>query len=221
MMENKIDEINRMKELLDTQDKAISNLFIENRIQKKESISKDIIRNKIKYYQDKADYCDNGGDLVMGETYSDYAKCLELLLNEYETQINKDNYYQIYQDLKRNKKIIKNIDTDFFFEFVECLISECRNEYRINEEHRKINGELREKIQELEKQIDYDKTHILTPAIVNLNYIPKQKIEELKEQIQLDNTIIGGNRNKKTLEYGIKLGKIKAYEELLKGDNNG
>lgn len=49
------------------------------------------------------------------------------------------------------------------------------------------------------------------------NSIPKQKVKDLKESIILPNTIVGGRRNGKTLEYGIKLGKIKAYEELLEG----
>ena len=51
------------------------------------------------------------------------------------------------------------------------------------------------------------------------NSIPKKKIrEKLKEvQLQLPNVIVGGRRNSKTLEYGIKLGRIKAYEELLEG----
>lgn len=48
------------------------------------------------------------------------------------------------------------------------------------------------------------------------NSIPKEVVKELKGSITLDNTIVGGRRNSKTLEYGIKLGKIKACEELLK-----
>ena len=43
----------------------------------------------------------------------------------------------------------------------------------------------------------------------------KEKIEEIEK---LPLVIVGGRRNGKTLEYGIKLGKIKAYEELLKGE---
>lgn len=46
-------------------------------------------------------------------------------------------------------------------------------------------------------------------------FIPKQKVKDLKESIVLEPTIVGGRRNAKTLEYGIKLGKIKACEELL------
>ena len=48
--------------------------------------------------------------------------------------------------------------------------------------------------------------------------IPKQVVIDLKNSITLDNTIVGGRRNGKTLEYGIKLGKIKACEELLEGE---
>ena len=47
------------------------------------------------------------------------------------------------------------------------------------------------------------------------NSILKQKVKDLKESIILEPTIVGGRRNAKTLEYGIKLGKIKACEELL------
>ncbi len=45
--------------------------------------------------------------------------------------------------------------------------------------------------------------------------IPKKKIREKLKEVQLPNVIVGGRRNGKTLEYGIKLGRIKAYEELL------
>ena len=46
-------------------------------------------------------------------------------------------------------------------------------------------------------------------------FIAKQKVKDLKESIVLEPTIVGERRNAKTLEYGIKLGKIKACEELL------
>lgn len=46
-------------------------------------------------------------------------------------------------------------------------------------------------------------------------FIPVQKVKDLKESIILEPTIVGGRRNAKTLAYGIKLGKIKACEELL------
>ena len=75
-----------------------------------------------------------------------------------------------------------------------------------------------ERIKELEVLEDdlKDKrvVYIDTPEFAE-NYIPKQKVKDLKESIILEPTIVGGRRNAKTLEYGIKLGKIKACEELL------
>ena len=50
------------------------------------------------------------------------------------------------------------------------------------------------------------------------NSIPKQVIRDKKEQITLPNIIVGGIRNRKTLEYGKKLGKIEAYDELLESE---
>lgn len=78
-------------------------------------------------------------------------------------------------------------------------------------------------IKKHEKEFREDYADISSKQIVSsINYllensIPKQKVKDLKESIILPNTIVGGRRNGKTLEYGIKLGKIKAYEELLEG----
>lgn len=52
------------------------------------------------------------------------------------------------------------------------------------------------------------------------NYIPVQKVKDLMEKEKLPLTIVGGRGNSKTLAYGIKLGKIKACEELLEENNN-
>ena len=49
----------------------------------------------------------------------------------------------------------------------------------------------------------------------NFESIPVQKIKDLMEKEKLPLTIVGGRGNSKTLAYGIKLGKIKACEELL------
>lgn len=43
-------------------------------------------------------------------------------------------------------------------------------------------------LRKLEEQVEYDKTHIITPQTIELNYIPKktikEKIEELKDKEQ-------------------------------------
>lgn len=39
-------------------------------------------------------------------------------------------------------------------------------------------------IEKQQKQIEYDKTHILTPQTIDLNFIPKSKIEEKIEELE-------------------------------------
>ena len=71
------------------------------------------------------------------------------------------------------------------------------------------------RIKELEEEKKNKDTYIKMAKEVIENSILKQKVKDLKENIILESTIVGGRRNCKTLEYGIKLGKIKACEELL------
>ena len=102
---------------------------------------------------------------------------------------------------------------------LEHLLLDYTRQKQINEEHQKINGELKEKVKELEKEnriFALEGSKIKLSLYIKENYIPKQKIKEFKEQIRLAPIIVGGRRNKKTLEYGVRLGKIKACEELLK-----
>ena len=74
---------------------------------------------------------------------------------------------------------------------------------------------LQARIKDLEKENKNKDTYITMAKEVIENSILKQKVKDLKENIILESTIVGGRRNCKTLEYGIKLGKIKACEELL------
>ena len=73
----------------------------------------------------------------------------------------------------------------------------------------------KKRIKELEEENKRKDMFVEMAKEVIENSIPKQKIKDLKESIILEPTIVGGRRNAKTLEYGIKLGKIKACEELL------
>ena len=75
--------------------------------------------------------------------------------------------------------------------------------------------ELRKENNRLEEQVEYDKTHIYTPQTIELNFISKSKIEDKIEEEKLPLVIVGGRRNKRTLEYGIKLGRRQALQELL------
>ena len=88
---------------------------------------------------------------------------------------------------------------------------------KLIEYYEKKIKELEEENQRLKAKIDVVNWQEKTAyQCLKEKYIPKQKITDFKEQIKLEPVIVGGRRNKKTLEYGIKLGKIKACEELLK-----
>ena len=77
---------------------------------------------------------------------------------------------------------------------------------------------LQARIKELEAKLEFKKWGDLDNTDFEeymSQFIPVQKVKDLKESIILEPTIVGGRRNTKTLAYGIKLGKIKACEELL------
>ena len=82
----------------------------------------------------------------------------------------------IYNDLLWDEKTVDCINA------IEHLINDYTRQKQINEEHQKINGELREKVKELEEQVEYDKTHIYTPLTIQLNFIPKQKIKDIVDE---------------------------------------
>lgn len=92
---------------------------------------------------------------------------------------------------------------------ISNILSDYTRQKQINEEHKKLNGELREKIKELEEN---NKTQIMSPYYVKENYIPKQvvidKIEENKQI--LDKTNDGNLRERLYIENGI-------MKELLGG----
>ena len=102
---------------------------------------------------------------------------------------------------------------------VKYYEDEILRQKQTNEELTKKIKELEEENQQLKAKIDVVNWQEKTAyQCLKEKYIPKQKITDFKEQIKLEPVIVGGRGNKKTLEYGIKLGKIKACEELLEED---
>ena len=71
-------------------------------------------------------------------------------------------------------------------------------------------------LRKLEEQVEYDKTHIITPQTIALNYIPKKtikdKIEELKDKEQ-EFTDDQGYWGDSSIQH-----KIEILEELLGDD---
>ena len=74
---------------------------------------------------------------------------------------------------------------------------------------------LQARIKELEEENKKKQVLLVCAEEIIENSIPKQKVKDLMEKEKLPLTIVGGRGNCKTLAYGIKLGKIKACEELL------
>ncbi len=110
-------------------------------------------------------------------------------------------------------------------ETIEDIINYCRN-YEIKFENglklrvveKRYFDKLVKRIKELEEEnriFALEGSRVALKLHIEENYIPVQKVKDLKKSIILEPTIVGGRRNAKTLEYGIKLGKIKACEELL------
>ena len=105
-------------------------------------------------------------------------------------------------------------------EAIEDIIADYTRQKEMNEEHQKINGELRERIQKLEEKLldMINGTEIInkeTPEYIKENYIPKQvvidKIEKLKEvrKIALERKMMSSVES-----FEIAIGHL---EELLEG----
>lgn len=62
---------------------------------------------------------------------------------------------------------------------------------------------------------EWIRRNCLSQELVNKLYIPIQKVKDKIEEEKLSLTIVGGRRNRKTLEYGIKLGRRQVLQELI------
>ena len=69
---------------------------------------------------------------------------------------------------------------------IKNILKDYARQKQINEEHQKINGELREKVKELEKENHMFKNNkVLVSRYFKLkdNSIPKQKIKDMFEEL--------------------------------------
>lgn len=83
----------------------------------------------------------------------------------------------IYNDLLWDEKTVDCINT------IEHLINNYTRQKQINEEHQKINGELREKVKELEDKYILEKVAKEEVEELLEDSIPKQKIKDKLEEI--------------------------------------
>ena len=161
--------------------------------------------------EDIMNYCrnyeikfENGSELrVVERRYFDklVERIKELEEESIEYKISDTNVSSIEKEIKRCEQLIKPEHANWIGISNQLAIAHLID--RIKELEAKL---------EFKKWGDLDNTQF--EEYVS-QFVPKQKVKDLKESVILDNTIVGGRRNSKTLEYGIKLGKIKACEELL------
>lgn len=140
------------------------------------------------------------GHLVYNENYFKLQKENEELKSENRrlkvirrsTEYGTENIHLI------TKRDLVEINTNkYFIEIQDRKFVDLKQVYQENEELKADNYELNNRITDL------------------LENIPIQKIEDKIEEEKLPLTIVGGRKNKKTLEYGIKLGRRQALQELI------
>ena len=96
----------------------------------------------------------------------------------------------IEEDIERlNKLVTTKFNNDYSIdnidkEAIEHLLQDYTRQKQINEEHQKINGELREKVKELEENRMFKNNKVLVSRYFKLkdNSIPKQKIKDKIEE---------------------------------------
>ena len=97
-------------------------------------------------------------------------------------------------NIEENIKIIKNSwlyndeENVKFVNAIEHLLLDYTRQKQINEEHQKTNGELREKVKELEKEnriFALEGSKVRLSLYIKENYIPRQNIKDKFEKIQL------------------------------------
>ena len=109
------------------------------------------------------------------------------------------------------------------YEKEECMLERNRCEQHILSDYKRVlkeNEELKSKNKILEELLQgnlYElyKYYKELAGSYQGNCIPVQKVKDKIEKEKLPLVIIGGRKNKKTLEYGIKLGRRQALRELI------
>lgn len=115
-----------------------------------------------------------------------------------------------YKRVLKENEILKEENEQAWEEWNNLERGSYETEQKLKQqikESQRENEELKERIRE--------HTLLISPYYVKENYIPIQKIKDKIEEENLPLIIVGGRRNKRTLEYGIKLGRRQALQELL------
>lgn len=167
-------------------------------------------------------------DFRTGVYYKEDLENLDHILSDYK-RVLKINEVLLKENemYKRNSEIMskENLST------AEQLKVEIKENFRLKnqlennrKEYQETYKDVREKLKELKKEnkelkISNKKLYEIGQEMckqdkyTSENYILVQKVKDKIEELPL--IIVGGRKNKKTLEYGIKLGRRQALQELI------
>lgn len=141
------------------------------------------------------------------------------ILKNYFTQEQRDaiqGLLDLYQAEKENNKELDR-ENQALYESINC--DDNTMLAKLYQKEKEKNKELEMQLLEKDLYIDglKEDRRIAIKEIQEEYYISKDKIKEkMKQDIYTnEHTILGGRRNGKTLEYGIRLGRIQVCEELL------
>ena len=145
------------------------------------------------------------------EHWIEYEKNNKEKINRADELINiQETILSDYKRVLKENEILKKEKEQAWEEWNNLEQGSYETEQKLKQqikESQRENEELKERIRE--------HTLLISPYYVKENYIPIQKIKDKIEEENLPLVIVGGRRNKRTLEYGIKLGRRQALQELL------
>lgn len=112
----------------------------------------------------------------MSSIEEDIKRCEQLTRPEHASWIGLSNQNAI-------KTLLCNLEA--LCDMQRSADRELQRQKQINEEHQKINGELRERVKELEKENELILNSKIGVDLSYDDYVPKQKIKDKFEKIQL------------------------------------
>lgn len=131
-------------------------------------------------------------------------------LYEYQTAIkNLITRYKEYDNLLGeidNKEV-----SDALHMLLHCALKDT--DFETQKQQFEIVNAYIKQLEEENKQLEAIKDEAIRRY--NFESIPKSKVKKILDKEELPLTIVGGIRNRKTLEYGKKLGRIEICKELL------
>ena len=139
---------------------------------------------------------------IVGENYcgnwdKELANKIEHILTDYK-RVLKENE-ELKEDRKNNNEMIalaQNEILNYMSGYEEgkkhkmtavAQVVENQQYYRVRkqmEKYEELIKRLQKENELAKKQVEYDKTHICTPQIIKLNYIPVQKVKDKIEEVQ-------------------------------------